>query len=135
MEDDSPSNQAKIGQLVRRKEGFGLDLGDTNLLVLSPPHVLNYVIGMSWASAVHQKERVQDQDQDQDQDDEQEHVRSPKPVNSSNWTLGNFPKPREKNKDRCSPTLADIMQNAAEENDAKVTLAWIVYYFVCVLCQ
>ena len=83
MEDDSPSNQAKIGQLVRRKEGFGLDLGDT-ITILSPPHVLNYVIGMASTSAVHQKERVQDQDQDQDQDDEQEHVRSPKPVNSSN---------------------------------------------------
>ena len=60
-----------------------LDLGEQNL-PYSPPHVLNYVIGMASTSAVHQKERVQDQDQDQDQDDEQEHVRSPKPVNSSN---------------------------------------------------
>ena len=71
MEDDSPSNQAKIGQLVRRKEGWIWIFGNQISLFSAP---------RPKPPQVHQKERVQDQDQDQD--DEQEHVRSPKPANS-----------------------------------------------------
>ena len=74
MEDDSPSNQAKIGQLVRRKKGFWVcHRGQPNLPKPTP---------RPKPPQVYQKERVQNQDQDQD--DEQERVRSPKPENASN---------------------------------------------------
>ena len=43
MEDDSPSNQAKIGQLVRRKEGWIWILGNQISLFSAPrPNLLRY---------------------------------------------------------------------------------------------
>ena len=41
MEDDSPSNQAKIGQLVRRKKGFWVCHRGQPNLPTSRSHVLN----------------------------------------------------------------------------------------------
>ena len=41
MEDDSPSNQAKIGQLVRRKKGFWVCHRGQPNLPTSRPYVLN----------------------------------------------------------------------------------------------